>query len=83
MTTFAPSLEVLRKAVAAGKNMIISRESPFWARGTNPGGTGPGGTAPGPPGFASAPPAGGARRAPQAEAVGGVRCPWTTTPSTA
>jgi putative NIF3 family GTP cyclohydrolase 1 type 2 len=61
VTTFAPSLEVLSKAVAAGKNMIISRESPFWARGTNPGGTGPGGTAPGPPGFASAPPAGGAR----------------------
>ena len=32
VTTFAPSLEVLHKAVAAGKNMIISRESPFWAR---------------------------------------------------
>jgi putative NIF3 family GTP cyclohydrolase 1 type 2 len=32
VTTFAPSLEVLRKAVASGKNMIISRESPFWAR---------------------------------------------------
>ena len=31
-TTFAPSLEVLRKAVASGKNMIVSRESPFWAR---------------------------------------------------
>jgi putative NIF3 family GTP cyclohydrolase 1 type 2 len=33
VTTFAPSLEVLHKAVASGKNMIISRESPFWARG--------------------------------------------------
>src|SRR5580700_4772901 len=32
VTTFAPSLEVMRKAVAAGKNMIVSRESPFWAR---------------------------------------------------
>jgi putative NIF3 family GTP cyclohydrolase 1 type 2 len=32
VTTYAPSLEVMRKAVAAGKNMIISRESPFWAR---------------------------------------------------
>lgn len=32
VTTFAPSLEVLRKAVAGGKNMIISRESPYWAR---------------------------------------------------
>ncbi len=31
-TTFAPSLEVLHKAVASGKNMVISRESPFWAR---------------------------------------------------
>ena len=43
VTTFAPSLEVLRKAVAAGKNMIIGRESPFWARGTAPGGAGGGG----------------------------------------
>jgi putative NIF3 family GTP cyclohydrolase 1 type 2 len=32
VTTFAPSLEVLHKAVASGKNMIISRESPYWAR---------------------------------------------------
>ena len=32
VTTFAPSLEVLRKAVAGGKNLIISRESPYWAR---------------------------------------------------
>src|SRR5207249_4102105 len=32
VTTFAPSLNVLRKAAAGGKNMIISRESPFWAR---------------------------------------------------
>jgi hypothetical protein len=38
VTTFAPSLEVLRKAVAGGKNMIISRESPFWARPAAPGG---------------------------------------------
>ena len=37
VTTFAPSLEVLRKAVAGGKNMIVSRESPFWARNTTPG----------------------------------------------
>jgi putative NIF3 family GTP cyclohydrolase 1 type 2 len=32
VTTFAPSLDVLRKAVASGKNMIVSRESPYWAR---------------------------------------------------
>jgi putative NIF3 family GTP cyclohydrolase 1 type 2 len=32
VTTYAPSLEVLRNAVAARKNFIISRESPFWAR---------------------------------------------------
>jgi putative NIF3 family GTP cyclohydrolase 1 type 2 len=32
VTTYAPSLEVLRRAVASGKNMIISRESPYWAR---------------------------------------------------
>jgi putative NIF3 family GTP cyclohydrolase 1 type 2 len=37
-TTFAPSLEVLEKAVAAGTNMIISRESPFWMRSNAPGG---------------------------------------------
>jgi putative NIF3 family GTP cyclohydrolase 1 type 2 len=50
VTTYAPSLEVLRKTVAAGRNMIISRESPFWARhraqlrpGT--GNAGPGGPA--------------------------------------
>lgn len=33
VTTFAPSLDVLRRAVAAKKNMIVSREAPFWARG--------------------------------------------------
>jgi len=32
VTTFAPTLDVLRRAVAGGKNMIISRESPFWIR---------------------------------------------------
>jgi putative NIF3 family GTP cyclohydrolase 1 type 2 len=37
VTTYAPSLEVLRKAVASGKNMIISRESPYWARAAAPG----------------------------------------------
>jgi putative NIF3 family GTP cyclohydrolase 1 type 2 len=55
VTTFAPSLEVLRKAVASGKNMIISRESPFWARAAaqarpGTGGTGPGGERGGGPG---------------------------------
>ena len=39
VTTYAPSLEILRKAVAGGKNMIISRESPFW---THPVGQGAG-----------------------------------------
>jgi putative NIF3 family GTP cyclohydrolase 1 type 2 len=33
VTTFAPSLDVLRRAVASKKNMIISREAPFWAGG--------------------------------------------------
>ena len=49
VTTFAPSLEVLRKAVAGGKNMIIGRESPFWARAAaqaRPGTGGPGPTQP-------------------------------------
>jgi putative NIF3 family GTP cyclohydrolase 1 type 2 len=32
VTTFAPTGEVLRKAVAAKKNFIISRESPWWVR---------------------------------------------------
>lgn len=32
VTTYAPSMEVLRKAVAGRKNLIIGRESPFWAR---------------------------------------------------
>jgi putative NIF3 family GTP cyclohydrolase 1 type 2 len=32
VTTYAPSLEVLRKAAASGNNLIISRESPYWAR---------------------------------------------------
>ena len=31
-TTYAPTLEVLKKAVASGKNLIISRESPWWNR---------------------------------------------------
>ena len=30
--TFAPSLDVLRRAVAAKRNLIVSREAPFWAR---------------------------------------------------
>ena len=53
VTTYAPSMEVLHKAVAAGKNMIISRESPFWSRPNSltPSGTGPGGAQQGPPGF--------------------------------
>lgn len=41
VTTYAPSIEVLKKAVASGKNMVISRESPYWARAKNPPGTGP------------------------------------------
>src|SRR6516225_378636 len=32
VTTYAPTLEVLKKAVASGKNMIISRENPYWVR---------------------------------------------------
>lgn len=30
VTTFAPTLEVLRQAVASGKNTIVCREAPFW-----------------------------------------------------
>jgi putative NIF3 family GTP cyclohydrolase 1 type 2 len=60
VTTFAPSLEVLRKAVASGKNLIISRESPFWARDPAQIRAGTGGTGP-----RTAPPeAGGAGRGP-------------------
>ncbi len=32
-TTFTPTLEVLRKAVASGKNTIVCRETPFYSRG--------------------------------------------------
>jgi putative NIF3 family GTP cyclohydrolase 1 type 2 len=32
VTTFTPTLDVLRKAVAGGKNMIVSHEQPFWNR---------------------------------------------------
>ena len=38
VTTYAPSLEVLQKSVASGRNLIISRESPYWARSQAPGG---------------------------------------------
>ena len=33
VTTFTPTLEVLRRAVASGKNTIICRETPFYSRG--------------------------------------------------
>jgi putative NIF3 family GTP cyclohydrolase 1 type 2 len=62
VTTYAPSLEVLHKAVAAGRNMIISLESPFWSRPAAlvPGGTSPTGLQEGPPGYRPEPaPAGG------------------------
>ena len=32
VTTFAPTIEVLRRAAAGGKNLIVSRELPFWGR---------------------------------------------------
>jgi putative NIF3 family GTP cyclohydrolase 1 type 2 len=32
-TTYTPTLEVLRKAVASGKNTIVCREGPFYSRG--------------------------------------------------
>jgi putative NIF3 family GTP cyclohydrolase 1 type 2 len=37
VTAYAPTIEVLKTAVASGKNMIISRESPYWARSGRPG----------------------------------------------
>jgi putative NIF3 family GTP cyclohydrolase 1 type 2 len=46
VTAYAPTVEVLKKAVAGGKNLIISRESPYWARTPKPGG-GAGGFGPG------------------------------------
>jgi putative NIF3 family GTP cyclohydrolase 1 type 2 len=60
VTTFAPSLEILRKAVASGKNLIISRESPFWARDAAQIRPGTGGTGP----RTASPEAGGAGRGP-------------------
>ena len=52
-TTYAPTLEVLHKAVASGKNMIISLESPYWTRPASlaSGGTSPTGPQEGPPGY--------------------------------
>jgi putative NIF3 family GTP cyclohydrolase 1 type 2 len=80
VTTYAPSLEVLHKAVASGKNMIISRESPFWTRPSAiaPSGTGPGGAHPGPPGFQNPvrpAAAGGARGGADAGGRGGAGAP--------
>jgi len=60
VTTFAPSLEILHKAVASGKNLIISRESPFWARDAAQIRPGTGGTGP----RTASPEAGGAARGP-------------------
>jgi putative NIF3 family GTP cyclohydrolase 1 type 2 len=33
VTTFTPTLDVLRRAVSSGKNTIICRETPFYSRG--------------------------------------------------
>ncbi len=33
VTTFTPTLDVLRRAAASGKNTVICRESPFYSRG--------------------------------------------------
>ena len=35
VTTFTPTLDVLRRAVASHKNMIVSREFPYWLRNPN------------------------------------------------
>ena len=53
VTSYAPSMEVLHKAVASGKNMIVSLENPFWTRPASlvPGGTSPQGDQVGPPGY--------------------------------
>lgn len=34
-TTWTPSLDVMRRAIAARKNMIITRESPYWLHETS------------------------------------------------
>ena len=39
VTTYAPTFEVMRRAVAAKHNMIVCRESPYWTRGVPPGST--------------------------------------------
>ena len=70
VTTYAPSLEVLHKAVASASNMIVCLENPFWTRPASlvPGGTAPTGTQEGPPGYqpvpAEAPSGRGAAAAP-------------------
>src|SRR5881296_3022801 len=33
VTTFTPTMDVLKRAVASGKNTIICRETPFYSRG--------------------------------------------------
>jgi putative NIF3 family GTP cyclohydrolase 1 type 2 len=76
VTSYAPSLEVLHKAVAAGANMIVALESPFWVRPNAlvPGLTNPTGLQDGPPGYRAppAPPApsgGGAPAVPDSDAL--------------
>jgi putative NIF3 family GTP cyclohydrolase 1 type 2 len=61
VTTYAPSLEVLHKAVASGKNMIIGLESPYWSRPASlvPETTSPTGLQEGPPGYRPLPTPGG------------------------
>lgn len=68
-TTYAPSLEVLHKAVAQGRNMIVSLESPFWMRPAAliPGTTDPTGLQDGPPGYRAPPRAPVATTAPPSQ----------------
>ena len=35
-TSFVASMDVLRRAAASGNNLLITRESPFWGRGSLP-----------------------------------------------
>src|SRR6266567_4882589 len=35
VTTWSPTLDVLRRAVAAKRNMIVTRESPYWLHETS------------------------------------------------
>src|SRR6266566_1525487 len=54
-TTWTPTLDVLKRAIAAKHNLIFTRESPFWTRGASIPGYSGGGGAPKPEDLRSLP----------------------------